>query len=190
MPLKQYDIPLLGLNCFFPLLSLTRPNCPHFPQALKLICDPSLSQNHVTFYFISTIRSPGSYYPNLPHSLAFSVSSSLWGQSIPHPVQGPSAPVHLISFLSGSFEPRTCYLSAPHLLLITPPPWNLWTGLRLPSSQKKKKKRSFLSQSSLTTHFSPTTALCLLFPYQSSLSFAPTTGPDIQQAAHKYLVHG
>ena len=56
--------------------------------------------------------------------------------------------------------------------------------------KKKKKKRSFLSQSSLTTHFSPTTALCLLFPYQSSLSFAPTTGPDIQQAAHKYLVHG
>lgn len=90
-------------------------------------------------------RSPGSYYPNLPHSLAFSVPSSLWGY--------PSASLILFNVhqplctWSHSFQAlwRTFYLSAPHLLLITPPPWNLWTGLRLPSSQKNKKDLSLAS---------------------------------------------
>lgn len=94
--------------------------------------------------------SPGSYYPNLPHSLAFSVSSSLWGQSIPHPVQGPSAPVHLISFLSGSFENLLSISSSPP----TDHSPSLKPMNRLMSSlvSKKKKKKKIFPQPVLLNH--------------------------------------
>lgn len=104
----------------FAWTQLAPSHCFHWPGQtvptfLKLQNSSVTLPSHRTMSpstFSAQSRSPGSYY-NLPHSLAFSVPSSLWGQSIPHPVQRPSAPVYLISFLSGSLENLLSISSSP-----------------------------------------------------------------------------
>ena len=155
-PLKQHDIPLLGLDWLLPTA---------FTDQAKLSPLSSSSETHLWSFPLTGQCHLLLYQHNQGHQAHTTPACLTPSPSLCLLVSEDKASLILIKVhqprctSSHSFQAllRTCYLSAPHLLLTIPPPWNLWTGLRLPSAQKKK--RSFLSQSSSSTHFSPTMAL-------------------------------